>query len=316
MKSSDGLRLGIVLALCLTTAGVSAGLWVGNKHLADVARTRRDAVSQRWLAEGALLVRQVAELPGTDPGEPIWAEAPVFDALARPQVVTMPALEDTSTQVVRVQALTDGEQIAWRLTWEDSTPDTAVDAARFTDAAALQFPVVREASFMMGAKDQRVQILHWKGVWQRDVEDGFQDVQDLHPNYWADLYWFAQGDSLARVPDSFEDPASHQWFAGKTAGNPVSQWDRAEPVEELSAEGFGTLTSQPASATRGSADWADGRWSVVFLRPLRTDDADDYQFTSGMTGTVAIAIWEGSAENVGGRKRYSEWIEFRLEPIS
>lgn len=36
----------------------------------------------------------------------------------------------------------------------------------------------------------------------------------------------------------------------------------------------------------------------------------------GASGTVAIAVWDGATGNVGGRKHYSEWIEFRVEAIS
>ncbi|MCA9755610.1 MAG: hypothetical protein KDA27_07395 [Candidatus Eisenbacteria bacterium] len=315
MRPSNAEILGVILTLILTTGGVALGIFRGWSHAAQVSEEVRARRSDAWREAGKLVIRLVDDLPAVA-SDDVWSEAPVRSVEVRPQVVTMPILEDTTATVVEVQAVTDGRTISWRLSWMDPVPDTATDSGRFTDAVALQFPVSRNASFMMGGRDQRVQILHWKGIWQRDVEEGFQDVQDLHPNYWADLYWFAEAGGLPRVPDSFRDERSHAWFPAMQAGNPFSQFDRAQPIEELTAEGFGSLTSQPSSASWGSGAWADGRWTVVVSRPLRTDDSADYQFTRGMIGNVAIAVWQGGDGNVGGRKRYSEWIEFRVESIS
>jgi hypothetical protein len=190
-----------------------------------------------------------------------------------------------------------------------------VETGRFTDAVAIQFPLTSNASFMMGAHGQRVQILHWKAIWQKDVDEHFQDVQDLHPNYWADLYWFAEGPAPYRVPDSFHRPESRAWFPAHQAGNPMSVFDQTQPVEELVAEGFGTLTHQGQSNSVGEAEWRNGVWTVVVRRPLRTDDPLDYQFFAGTHGQVAIAIWNGSSGNVGGRKHHSDWVEFELEVV-
>ena len=202
----------------------------------------------------------------------------------------------------------------WRLAWPDETRDINVDSGRFTDAAALQFPMTSGAAHTMGDDRHAVHILHWKALWQHDLDEHFQDVQDLHPNYWTDLYWFADGPAPNRVPDDFSDPRSHAWFAAYQAGNPLADFHRERPVEELSATGFGSLTSQAESVTDGRGVWQDGRWYVTFVRPLRTDDPLDYQFSRGGTGTVGVAVWNGSDGNVGGRKQWGNWIEFAVSP--
>ena len=166
----------------------------------------------------------------------------------------------------------------------------------------------------MGKDGERVHILHWKALWQKDVDEHFQDVQDLHPNYWADLYWFAEGERPYPVPDAFRDSRSRQWFAAYAAGNPVSDIERKVPVEELTAEGYGSLTTHPAQATTGRGEWQDGEWAVVFLRPLRTGDDLDAQFWRGGRGNVAVAVWDGGENNVGGRKHWSNWIEYEVSP--
>jgi DMSO reductase family type II enzyme heme b subunit len=93
----------------------------------------------------------------------------------------------------------------------------------------------------------------------------------------------------------------------------MANFDRTEPVDELVAEGFGTLTAQERRVTTGRGVWRDGRWAVVFARPLTSDDPLDYQFHLGARGTVAVAVWEGSAGNVGGRKHWSNWVPFEVQ---
>jgi len=259
----------------------------------------------------AVEMARVDELPLGDPHAAAWSQAEAVDVPVMPQVMAMPTLDTPSISTVRVQAMTDDEHVAWRLSWTDESADMNVDAGRFCDAVAIQFPLTQGAPFTMGAEGMKVQVLHWKAVWQKDVDEHFQDVQDLHPNYWADLYWFAEGGPPYRVPDDFKSEAARQYLLGFAAGNPMSDFHRKQPVEELVAEGFGTLTHQPESASAGRGVWKDGRWAVVFARPLQTDDPLDFQF-DGSGGQISVAVWEGSAGNVGGRKHWSTWVPFEV----
>jgi hypothetical protein len=260
-------------------------------------------------AEGVLYVLH-AKLPGPDPFAQEWESVPKLDVAVTPQIITMPVLETASIEQVQVQGMTDGRVILWRLSWADAEPDGNVDSGRFADAVAIQFPLASDASYMMGEVGKRVQILHWKALWQKDVDEHFQDVQDLHPNYWADLYWFAEGKFPYPIPESFTDQRSHDWFPAYRAGNPMADFLRTQPVEELVAEGFGSLTHQSDALATGAGAWRDGRWSVIFARPLHTEDPLDYQFWPGARGNFSVAVWEGSAGNVGGRKHWSMWFEF------
>ncbi|MBD3161207.1 MAG: hypothetical protein GF346_03365 [Candidatus Eisenbacteria bacterium] len=282
----------------------------------DAIQEKEAARAQRIAcAESGVLFAPVVE--GAEHlGEPFassWKDRPRIGVKVNPQAVTMPMLREASIDSLWLQAVVVGSEIVWRVTWRDSTPDWNVDANRFTDAVAIQFPLTPSASFMMGAARQRVQIFHWKALWQKDVDEHFQDVQDLHPNYWTDMYWFASGSHPYPVPEAFEDPRSHAWFAAYAAGNPVADFRRKQPVEELIAEGFGTLTHQPECAARARGAWKDGRWAVLFRRPLRTEDPQDYPLDRGWRGKVSLAVWEGSAGNVGGRKHWSDWLEFEVQ---
>ncbi|NIY14956.1 MAG: nitrite oxidoreductase, gamma subunit, partial [Nitrospinaceae bacterium] len=76
---------------------------------------------------------------------------------------------------------------------------------------------------------------------------------------------------------------------------------RHSPVEDLNANGFSTLTTQAKQNVDGKGNWNNNRWTVVFKRTLKTNDANDSQFTSGTT-PMAIAIWNGGNKERNGQK--------------
>ncbi len=263
--------------------------------------------------EGEVLVKWIDSDIPLDPANTTWASAPMTTVALQPQNQAVPMIEKATITQVRVQALTNGRQIGWRVSWPDPAPNRLVDAGRFCDACAVQFPLKANAAYTMGAAGFPVQILHWKALWQQDLDVHFQDVEDLYPNYWTDLYWFANGKFPFRVPESFERPESRDWFVAYKAGNPMANIDRVASAEELTAEGFGSLTHQEHSVTVGRGSWQGGEWTVVFLRPMETVDPDDFQFAPGTRDTVGFAVWDGAADNVGARKQHSQWVVFEVQ---
>ncbi|MCU0233242.1 MAG: ethylbenzene dehydrogenase-related protein [Thermoanaerobaculales bacterium] len=298
----------VAFALIVAERGLDRG---AGRELAELVERHRLQAE----TDGVFFVPRVerAAVP-VDPLDPAWESAPSIIVKLSRQVDAMPILERATVSSAELRALGDGEWVVWRLSWPDESPDMNVDSGRFCDAAALQFPVSGEAPHTMGDDRNPVHILHWKALWQKDVDEHFQDVQDLHPNYWADLYWFADGPAPYRVPDDFSDPRSQQWFAAFSAGNPVSDIYRTRPVEELSATGFGSLTSHRESVSDGRGVWRDGSWHLSFVRPLRTEDPLDAQFWRGGRGTVGVAVWNGGDGNVGARKHWGFWTAFELSP--
>jgi hypothetical protein len=304
-----------------------------SEHLAKLSESvadLRDAIGQTGVsgaggaATGPRAPLQVdpGEIPVTWTDEPlptsdafavVWNRTPPVNVVVQPQKETMPMLDNPTIAGVDVQALTNGRQIAWRVSWSDREPDYFLDTDRFCDAVALQFPLVANATYKMGDHDFPVYTVQWKAIWQKDIDEGFQDVQDLHPNYWTDLYWFAEGEFPYPVPAAFQRPEALDYFVAFRAGNPMADLYRRQPVQEMIAEGFGSLTHQPESVTVGGGQWRDGTWAVVFARPLETTDGSDYQFKPGSRDVVALAVWDGGAGNVGGRKHHSQWVVFQVQ---
>lgn len=259
-------------------------------------------------------------LAACDPAAAWWESCAPYEATLMPQTITTPSLLDAEPITVSVRAAHNGRWFALRLEWADSTRDANVEVDRFCDQVAVQWPVSLDpgVSPFMGTHGDpkgRVHIVHWKAIWQDDLDKGYQDVQALHPNFWSDLYYLSRQEVYPYpVAQSFNSPEARAALMGIYAGNPVSQPSRPTPVEELMAEGFGTLTTQPRQNGTGRGVWMDARWRVVIARPLVTDDPLDAPLASGRELPTAFALWDGSAKNVGARKRFAPWATLTLEP--
>lgn len=243
--------------------------------------------------------------------DPAWEKVPAAEVPLQPQQTAAPMLASSTIASITVQACRDNQRIAWRIAWPATQPATSVETGQFSDALALQFPMADGAPFTMGGKGKPVRLLHWKALWQHDLDKGFQDVEDLYPNAWTDLYWFTQS---KRLDQSYDNPAARQYVPALAAGNPMARFDRKSPLEEIAAEGFGTATTLPDSPSNARGAWKDGRWTVVVDRPLDAREALAERLQSAGGNLISFAVWDGSAGNRGGRKHYCNWIPLKLEP--
>lgn len=144
------------------------------------------------------------------------------------------------------------------------------------------------------------------------------------------LEWAAPKPAMNRAVGEFADAAAVQWpsrtgpdarlpYVGMgNPGAPVALWFwRADgSVETLAAEGFGTLTTQKPDGVKAKGIWKDGKWRVVFTRPLRPLPGDErVSFDPAKQGVVpvALATWSGEAQERNGRKQLSAWHALRFE---
>ena len=78
-------------------------------------------------------------------------------------------------------------------------------------------------------------------------------------------------------------------------------------MEDLIAEGPGTLTSGKSTGSDGRGRRTDSGWSVLISRPLPDGLAP------GRRSQVAFAVWEGSDQEAGSRKMRTGWIPIVVE---
>ncbi len=246
-----------------------------------------------------------ATLP-SDPGDPAWNDAPLHVAPLILQDLVEPRLLTPSTAEVRVRAMSDGTRIALRLDWTDPTKDDRPGPARFSDACAVQFPATVAADVpapQMGEKGRPVQITFWRASWQAMVDGREDTIQELYPGATVDHYPFQapsleQGSPAQREMEARYSPA-------RALGNRMAG-PREKPVEDLVAEGPGTL-APAAAGSEGRGRRTESGWSVLIARRLPEGLAP------GKRSQVAFAVWQGSQQEAGSRKMRTGWIPIVVE---
>ncbi|MCP4204560.1 MAG: c-type cytochrome [bacterium] len=258
-----------------------------------------------------MLANRVTELP-THPDAGAWrAVEPVALHL-------MPLWwRGNRPEELTVKAVHDGEELAILLVWSDTTWDhTVMRPQDFRDAAAVQFALTPDPPFFaMGELGSKVNIWMWKSERQADLQPAYQDLEKVYPNLGIDSY-----PNFLRSP--LEQPARHAltlesdptYVTGWGAGNVVSDPTGKSSVEDLSAEGFGTLRARPSIDRKVSSTgvYGTGSYRVLFRRSLPSDGPDAASLRPGRKLAVAFAVWDGSAGDRDGKKSVTIWQELVL----
>lgn len=260
-------------------------------------------------------VMRVGATPAiANPLDPAWNQIASVEIPVEKQLNSEPTLEQLTVSKINVQAARDDLRYVWRISWPQPEPCYKSNVGEFSDAVAIQFPMKDGAPYTMGGPGMPVTMLYWKSLWQKDVDEGFQDVTDVYPNSWNDFYWFASATNPQPIATGFENDASHQYMAGITVGNPMSDAARTKPLEEMSAHGFGTTTHTAGTASNARGVWQDGFWYVVIDRPISSGDPLIARFNENPNQQlIAFAVWDGNSQNRGGRKHLTNWIPMRIQ---
>jgi hypothetical protein len=252
-----------------------------------------------------VVAEKVASLP-TSPTDDAWSQVSEMNIELMLQDQVDPRLLEESTETVRVRALSDGNRVAFRLEWNDETQDDRSTSAMFGDACAVQLPAEIEPdvpSPQMGEEGRPVHIAYWSAVWQAAVEGRGDTVEDLYPNMSIDHYPF-EAESLEK--GSPEQEAMAARYAPAHALHNMMGGPRDNPVQDLIAEGPGTLAPAETTTSKGSGQRNENGWSVVITRQLPKGVDSD------APAQVAFAIWNGAKDEVGARKMRTGWITLEI----
>jgi DMSO reductase family type II enzyme heme b subunit len=278
-------RLGLLILL--------AGVAVGGCRQATPAPTPEVVVVPR------------ASLPPAA-ADPAWQQAPVHIAPLLLQDMVEPRQLQATTREVQVRAISDGSRVAFRIDWVDPTRDDRPGPARFSDAVAVQLPSRIETNVpapQMGEAGRPVEISYWRASWQA-VADGRGDtIRDLYPTASVDHYPFeaAALDKDAKAKAEMALRYAPARALGNTMAGP-----RTNPVQDLLAEGPGSLSPAGETRSTGKGERTTTGWSVTIVRPLPAG------LTPTVRSQVAFAVWEGSKDEAGARKMRTGWIPLAL----
>lgn len=219
---------------------------------------------------------------------------------------------------VTVRAVHDGKEVAILMVWQDETDDnTALRPQDFRDAAAIQFSLTPNPPFFaMGATAAPVNIWMWKSERQADLDVAYQDIERAYPNIGIDSY-------PNSMRSAVEQPSRHAltlhsdptFVTGWGAGNIVSDPQRKSAVEDLAAQGFGTLRARPKVEQKIDARgvYRQNSYEVMFRRTLSPTGEGAVALRPGSTVPVAFAVWNGSAGDRDGKKSVTIWQELKIE---
>ncbi|MBP1688860.1 MAG: Respiratory nitrate reductase subunit, conjectural [Deltaproteobacteria bacterium] len=241
------------------------------------------------------------------PADSAWHDAPVFTAALLLQDMVEPRLLDPGTDKVSVRAITDGTQIAFRLDWADKSKDDLPGIAIYSDGCAVQLPVSTSPDVpapQMGEAGRPVEITYWRAFWQGAVDGREDSIKALYPGATVDHYPF---DAASLAAGSEEQQAMAKRYAPARALGNAMAGPRQRPVEDLIAEGPGTIRPADKPQSNGRGVWTEPGWTVVLLRPLPKGIAP------GSRTQVAFAVWQGSHAESGARKMRSAWVPLLIE---
>jgi hypothetical protein len=237
-----------------------------------------------------------------NPTDVAWDQAPEYVANLILQDLVEPRLLKPSTTSIRVRSISDGAELAFRLDWDDDSVNTLAGTSEFPDGCAIQFPSQNESTVpapQMGEPGRPVEVTYWNAAWQATADGRGGSPKDAYPNSTVDHYPF-EAKGLEKNPTAQREMAQ-RYAPAQALGNLMSG-PRESPVEDLIAEGPGTLRRAATLKSSGHGQRTASGWSVVISRPLPTG------FSANAPTQVAFAVWRGDQQEVGARKMRTGWI--------
>ena len=183
----------------------------------------------------------------------------------------------------------------------------AVEYAIFSGQLKLTCDLQTDLQTIMGEPGRPVEITYWRATWQATVDGRGDSIRDIYPRATVDHYPF----EAASLKEG--SPAQHEmalrYAPARALGNSMAG-PRTTPVQDLVAEGPGTISPAPNSENSGSRGCgkrtAEG-WAVVIVRRLPAG------LSANTPSQVAVAVWQGAEEEAGPRKMRTGWIPLTLE---
>lgn len=200
---------------------------------------------------------------------------------------------DNKAKNVSIKSLSDGENIAFLLKWQDGTKSVqeGYSSTAYGDGFAAQFPTVLDKLPYIGmGSDGRAVVVHLQKATGKTYEpNGNKDV-------------FHQVNSSNQ--NAFEANL-------KKYKDEVTQAGNGDYQRVYLSEGFRSMTQIRDSSEEGMMEmkYDKGFWSGIIVRKLKSANLD----LSNGNFPVAFAIWDGEKKNRDGMKLLSPWVEVKVQ---
>lgn len=194
---------------------------------------------------------------------------------------------------VSIKSLSDGENIAFLLKWQDGTKSVqeGYSSTAYGDGFAAQFPTVLDKLPYIGmGSDGRAVVVHLQKA----------TVKTYEPNGNKDVYHQVNSSNQ----NAFEANL-------KKYKDEVAQAGSGDYQRVYLSEGFRSMTQLRDSSEESMMEmkYDKGFWTGVIVRKLKSTNVD---LSSG-NFPVAFALWDGEKKNRDGMKLLSPWVEVKVQ---
>lgn len=241
-------------------------------HIANFVYTLRNTTPPLSTSPVIRAVKITSPLPDSV-GDSVWASAPASGSvLMLPNVIKGDRLFKPLNDSLVVRVLYNDREIAFLLEMDDRTlsrPGDS-DAEKTQDAELTLYPDAFAVQFPQQGAFAIEPVVEKPAFRHGDAKHA--------TTIW---YWNAGSVEPTMAP-----------YAKIFDGNGVDQ----------------KLTPRASDAgLKTSAEWVNGRWRVMFKRPLVPTEAKDAVFAEGKLVPVSFANWDGSNGEVGSKHTLSAW---------
>jgi DMSO reductase family type II enzyme heme b subunit len=153
------------------------------------------------------------------------------------------------------------------------------------------------------------------------VRSLYNDTDVVFQISWNDRTETDTGEAVDAIavqfPQEISDDAERPYFVFGDPARAVYQWywsAGSDTTVERNANGLDAVSDQPEEQWQTSqvAEYRDGRWQVLFRRPLRTGDDNDPLFAPDQFIPVAFMVWDGAAGEGGPSMGVTTWSQAYL----
>ena len=228
-----------------------------------------------------------------NPEDDAWKAGPSFYIPLAGQILEAEKNFYPTIDSVWVQAIHNGDEIGFKLRWDDPTFD----------------PILKTIADVQESPPPPLPI-----EFQMDPND--EESKDPVEVPKAQKY----PDSIAiQFPAGKSSDGSLPYFLNGDKEHPVNLWtwiSGSNKTIELSAEGLQHQNEHaPASQlVQSKVVFRYGQYQLVMKRKLTTADKNgDVQFEGGAKIPIAINAWDGNVKETGTQKSISTWVQMTLE---
>ena len=252
------------------------------------------------MASEALLVGKGVNLAKIGLDAKAWEGAKAQNIAFYPQTTiemndadVMKLNAENKAKNVSIKSLSDGENIAFLLKWQDGTKSVqeGYSSTAYGDGFAVQFPTALDKLPYIGmGSDGRAVVVHLQKATGKTYE----------PNGNKDVYHQVNSSNQ----NAFEANL-------KKYKDEVAQAGSGDYQRVYLSEGFRSMTQLRDSSEESMMEmkYDKGFWTGVIVRKLKSTNVD---LSSG-NFPVAFALWDGEKKNRDGMKLLSPWVEVKVQ---